>query len=138
MKVFRFMSKEEFEKYLKGETLTNATDHSKMHGSDAVGFCFLEFKGIESVRKAFLFLIGLVNTDVLVVFKAPDDFLKKGKATVSDPDRYEEFETMEVEELSCLSYSKNELKLIDFVYDFDYNTPINQINWFFHSDLIGE
>ena len=120
----------EFEKYLKGETLTNETDHSKMHGSDAVGFCFLEFKGIEFIRKAFLFLIGLVSTDVLVVFQAPD--------TVSDPDRYEDFETMEVEELSCPSYSKNELKLIDFVYDFDYNTPINQINWFFHGDLIGE
>ena len=131
MKVFRFMSRKEFEKYLRGETLTNDTIHSQLHGSDAVGFCFLEFKGIEFIRKAFLFLIGLVNTDVLAVFEAPEDYFKKGKATVSDPDGYEEFETMEIEELSCTSYSKDNLKLVDFTYNFDYNESINHIDWFF-------
>lgn len=40
MKVFRFMSEEEFNKFNKGETLKNDKDHSKSSKSNSIGFCF--------------------------------------------------------------------------------------------------
>lgn len=77
MKLYRFMSRDEFNKFSKGETLVNNTDHSKKRGtaSTAKGFCF----GIgdeEQAMKDLRRLCGIVNTEILMVFepKSIDQF----------------------------------------------------------------
>lgn len=73
MELYRFMSHEEFNKLVKGETLVNATDHSEKRGaaSTAKGFCF----GIgneEQAKKDLRRLRGIVNTEILMVFEPKD------------------------------------------------------------------
>lgn len=66
MKVFRFMSYEEFEKYKKGQVLVNNTKHTGK--TNSVGFCFLDADEID-VKKALHFLSGIASFDVCAVFE---------------------------------------------------------------------
>lgn len=101
MKLFRFMSIAECDKFLKGETLVNTTDHSVMCGSasTAKGFCF----GIgdkEQAKKALRRLRGIVSTDILMVFE-PKDI---GKFT-SCKGRYIDYDKIDAEGKTIYDYS---------------------------------
>lgn len=66
MKVFRFMSYEEFEKYKKGQVLVNNTKH--LGKTNSVGFCFLDADEID-IKEALHFLSGIVSFDICAVFE---------------------------------------------------------------------
>lgn len=70
MILHRFCSKEEYEKYLAGEKLTNSKDHGADRGYDAstaVGFCFF----VEDPEKAKHWLNGIVDFDYCLTFEVP-------------------------------------------------------------------
>lgn len=109
MKVFRFMSLKEFEKYRNGDTLINNTKHQAY--TDAVGFCFLD---LENYLPQIMYesLLGIVSDEILAVFECEDIF-KHGNGTFADP--YGSFfATINVEELSITEYSKNNMKLLKY------------------------
>ena len=66
MEVFRFMSKEEFKKYMNGEELVNKKEHRAKTNSK--GFCFLDLKDF-TPEEAIHFLSGIVSFDVCAVFE---------------------------------------------------------------------
>ncbi len=66
MKVFRFMSYEEFKKYKEGQVLENNTKHSGK--TNSVGFCFLDADEID-IKQALHFLSGIASFDICAVFE---------------------------------------------------------------------
>ena len=66
MKVFRFMSMQELEKYKRGEILKNDTIHKGR--TNSVGFCFLDAEEYKP-EQAFHFLSGVVCPYICVVFE---------------------------------------------------------------------
>lgn len=74
MKVFRFMSKKEFEAFQKGRVLTNYTIHKA--GTNSIGFCFLDEEEYKP-EEAYHFLIGAIFPEVCVVFEVDETNLRK-------------------------------------------------------------
>ena len=74
MKVFRFMSKEEFEKFNNGEILYNDTKHIAKTAS--IGFCFFNLKDYKP-HEAVHFLSGLVSFDICAVFEVNKNKLEE-------------------------------------------------------------
>lgn len=73
MRVTRFCSAEEFQKFINGETLHNNTIHQRInHGSKSVGFCFVE----DEPEVAFRYLKGIVDLDYCIVLDFEDGHLK--------------------------------------------------------------
>lgn len=62
LRLSRFMSRAEFDRYMAGETLVNETDHSRQRGtaSTCVGFCWFEGDPGEAKHR----LSGIVDFDV--------------------------------------------------------------------------
>ena len=79
MKVFRFMSKAEFDKFNKGETLKNDKDHSKNNKSQSIGFCFFNLDDVIP-EEAMHFLSGIVSFDVCALFEVDEKLLTKSQA----------------------------------------------------------
>jgi hypothetical protein len=100
MKVFRFMSTEEFEKYRSGKNLKNKTNHKKQNHrmTTSVGFCFLSLDDFEP-EYAYKFLSGIITDDVCVVFEVDEKKLKQSEARYNKPLTDEEDEK-EMEKLN--------------------------------------
>lgn len=73
MKVFRFMSKVEFEKYKHNFNLQNNTKHEGK--TNSVGFCFLDIEEF-TPEEAMHFLSGIVTFDVCAVFETKQELTK--------------------------------------------------------------
>lgn len=70
MKLFRFMSFEEFKKFDDGEELINNTDHNKDNNNktNSIGFCFFNYahyKPEEMLHSVF----GVVTCNVCCIFE---------------------------------------------------------------------
>ena len=114
MEIFRFMSKKEFNKYLKGEKLINETEH--MGNTNSKGFCFMNREDYEP-EYAYQFLSGIVSTGVCAVFET-NEILTKSYGTYADP--YGSFFDSFVSDEYCIEgYSNDDFKLIKYCYDFD-------------------
>lgn len=74
MKVFRFMSREEFKKFNTGEVLYNNTRHNAKTSS--VGFCFFDLKDYKP-HEAIHFLSGLVSFNICAVFEVDKSKLRQ-------------------------------------------------------------
>ena len=74
MQVFRFMSKEEFERFNNGETLHNNTVHNAKCTS--IGFCFFDIKDYKP-HEAVHFLSGIVSFDICAVFEVDKSKVKE-------------------------------------------------------------
>lgn len=66
MEVFRFMSKNELNKLIKGNKLENTIIH--LGKTNSIGFCFLDLNEYKP-EEAIHFLSGIVNAEVCVKFK---------------------------------------------------------------------
>lgn len=86
MKVFRFMSTEEFEKYRSGKKMKNKTNHKKQNHrkTTSIGFCFLSLDDFEP-EYAYKFLSGIVTDDVCAVFEVDENKLKQSEARYNKP-----------------------------------------------------
>lgn len=115
MKVFRFMSQEEFDKYNRGELLCNRKQHTGF--TDSIGFCFMNTKDFEA-EDAYMFLSGIVSSEVCAIFET-DKKLTKSCGQYADP--YGSFwGTFTATEYCTEEYSKQDFKLIEYCNTFDY------------------
>ncbi len=78
MKLFRYMSENEYQKYLKGETLINTKKHEGKNNT-SVGFCFME-GDLEKALESIHFLNGIVCQEVLCIFEIDEKHLTKSQA----------------------------------------------------------
>lgn len=120
MRVFRFMSNDEFEKYLAGEKLINKTDHRKKYlYSNSKGFCFFEYLdwdgcGVDGITPEYAseFLDGIASMDVVAVFET-NQGLAKSIGRYADP--YGSFfDTIWMDEYCTEEYSKDTFRLIKY------------------------
>lgn len=118
MKVFRFMSQKEFNKYLDGEKLVNTSDHrGKFSGSK--GFCFFEYMdwdddGVDGISPeyAYEFLSGVATMDVVAVFET-DVRLNKSHGRYANP--YGSFfDTIWMDEYCTTEYDNKSFHLIKY------------------------
>lgn len=118
MKVFRFMSQEEFDKYLAGEKLINTTDHRK-NFPGSVGFCFFKYRDLNdyvsgsiSPEYAYEFMNGVATMDVVAVFET-DQELTKSYGRYADP--YGSFfDTIWMDEYCTTKYDNKSFHLIKY------------------------
>lgn len=70
MKLFRFMSLGEFQKYGNGEILINKINHNKDRNlaTASIGFCFFNYADYKP-EKIFHSIIGIANTNICVIFE---------------------------------------------------------------------
>lgn len=129
MKLFRFMSKEEFNKYLKGEELINEIKH--IGNTNSKGFCFMNCEDYEP-EYAYQFLSGIVSTGVCAVFET-NEILTKSYARYAEP--YGRFLDSFISDEYCIEkYSNNDFKLIKYCYDFDEKWCQDK-EWKWHNEV---
>ena len=127
MKVFRFMSNEEYEKLMKGENLVNESKH-KAH-TTSVGFCFMDLKD-NPPEVAFHYLIGLVSPEVCVIFNVKNkSILNKAYGRYTDINSKRLFATCIREEYYTTKYNKNDLEPIMVSKKIDYGLFDYIFNW---------
>ena len=117
MKIFRFMSYKEFEKYMNGENLYNNTKHKAK--TNSIGFCFFDINDF-SPEFAWRFLKGAIFPDICVVFEVDETLLRKGYGIYSDPNKtlYELMnfipKMIRVTEYCTENYNKEVFKLVKY------------------------
>ncbi len=84
MKVFRFMSNEEFERFNRGEKLLNYNKHWKENKTDSEGFCFFDLEDFKP-EDAMHFLTGIVPLDICAVFEVDESYLNKSCGRYAKP-----------------------------------------------------
>ena len=118
MKVYRFMSREELDKYLAGETLENRTEWKrKVHNrSTSVGFCF--FVDDVPIESRLHYVSGIVSFQVIAEFEADSGKLKQSVGFYRDPSKDDGVSwpvpTMAVTEYCTRRYSRESFRLIRF------------------------
>lgn len=145
MKLFRFMSKEEFIKYNNGEILVNTTNHKKENNrkSSSIGFCFLNYAHFKP-EEAYHFILGssgiFFNYDICAMFETNRDNVVQSKGRYAEPINPIEYNCISpierksfiAKEYCTTTYSKETFKLIK------YAKPdwINWDNWLWHTQVI--
>lgn len=119
MRVTRFMGRDEFDKLMAGEILTNTTNHRE-HGSfsESVGFCFTE----DEPMKAWRYLDGVCKADVWVTFDFPDGYLTESGGLYAD--RTESGEMVGLarkREWCCTEYSMDTAIIVKMDAHFNYD-----------------
>lgn len=132
--VFRFMSKIEFEMYLKGEEIYGKKQeavYSHARNKSVVCFGICEYadslKQAESEAKsAYEYMSGIVSDEICAIFKADENIFEKGWGRYADP--YGSFfDTIFVDELMIESYNNKSFELLSYSDnnfindDFEYN-----------------
>ena len=107
MELFRFMSKKEFDKLIKGEKLYNKKKHQGR--TNSVGFCFMKVED-NTPEYAYHFLSGVVDDDVCVVFET-DKKLTESWGVYADPNG-SFFATITEDEYCTTEYSLNDFKIV--------------------------
>ena len=121
MKLTRFCSKAEYEKFMAGETLTNHTDHYRggKGGSTSVGFCFTA----DPPKTAWRYLKGTVSSEVCMVMDIPKESLSISTG------KYADYSKGELGAYSCLkkefclrTYSNKTVKLVKVLHPEEFAT----------------
>lgn len=116
MKLFRFMSKDEFEKLINGEELANEKEHAGH--TDSIGFCFMPYKEDEDIEYAYEYLSGIVTDDIVVVFETDKNNLNKSWGIYADPYGHF-FHTITETEYCTTNYNKNTFKILKYGVNID-------------------
>lgn len=129
MEIFRFMSKKEFDKLIKGEELKNNKKHEGRTGSK--GFCFMKTED-NAPEYAYEFLTGVVDDDVCVVFET-ESALNKSWGVYADP--YGSFfSTITEDEYCTTTYNIEDFKIIKIAIpefnkdEWEWETDVNKIS----------
>lgn len=118
MKLFRFMSFIEFEKYCAREKLVNMTNHNKDNGkaTNSIGFCFFDYdqyKPEEMLHSIF----GVANVNICCVFETKCKYLKKSNGRYSQPVSKNKLRNRRIiiaDEYCITTYSQDNFKLLQF------------------------
>lgn len=128
MKIFRFMSKNEFDKLIQGEILKNNKIHQG--NTNSIGFCFMKVED-NTPEFAYEFLSGIVSDDVCVVFET-NKKLTKSYGIYANP--YGNFFSTITEDEYCIKeYNLKDFKIIKMAipkYDeekWKWETDLNKI-----------
>ena len=112
MKYYRFMSKNEFEKLINGETLKNDKKHQAK--TNSVGFCFMKYDDYKP-KDAYEFMSGIVSEDICVVFETTKK-LTKSYGVYADPDLSNGwFASITVDEYCIKEYSLQNFKIVEML-----------------------
>lgn len=120
MKLYRYMSFEEFFKLTSGCELINRNRFQKAR-TNSIGFCFLAAENREEACANISFLTGIVTNDVLVEFETtPLTELSEGEGVYAD---WFSDETKTITEYSAKYYNRDTLVPIAYcsVNPFDCN-----------------
>lgn len=145
MKLFRFMSEEEFIKYNNGEILVNNTNHNKDNNrkTDSVGFCFLNYAHFKP-EEAYHFIIGcsgvFFDYDICAIFETDRNNVINSRGRYAEPINPIEYNCIPpverkkfiAKEYCTTKYSKETFKLLQWA------KPewINWDNWEWQSHVI--
>lgn len=126
MKLFRFMSLGEFQKYCNGEKLINTTNHNKDENkaSNSVGFCFFnlaDYKPEEILHS----VTGIANISICVIFETERKNVIRSKGRYSRAVNEYERESFIAKEYCTTEYSKDTFKLLKYAIP-DW---FNEENW---------
>ena len=114
MRLFRFMSKKEFDKLLNGEDLINNKEHQGF--TNSVGFCFMEGKEADA-EYSYEFLSGIVSREICVLFET-NEKLNESYGIYADP--YGSFfDSITRDEYCIKKYNKETIKPIKYCDNFD-------------------
>jgi len=118
-----FMSSDEYDALMRGETLENETDHAKKAWSRSKGFCFFPVGGHDddyahSIDYYYEFASGIVSEDVCVVFESNGAELRESKGTYADPCGGF-FDTIRVEEFCTERYDRETMVPLYVCTNFD-------------------
>jgi len=115
MRLFRFMSKKEFDKLMKGEKLFNDKIHTSH--TNSVGFCFMKGDALDA-EYSHQFLGGIVSDDVCAIFET-DKKLTKSWGMYADP--YGSFFDTIIETEYCINeYSLKDFKPLKYTENVEY------------------
>ena len=86
MRVCRFMSEEEYQRYREGGLLRNETDQGTLwQGSKAHGFCFFEVgPGHDTPEERMRYLKGIASMDRCVIMDT-NEYMQKSVAKYRNP-----------------------------------------------------
>lgn len=114
MKLFRFMSLGEFQKYCNGEILINNTNHKENgQASNSIGFCFFN---IADYKPEIMLhsLTGVANVSICVIFETKRENIRKSKGRYSRAINEYERESFIAKEYCTTTYSKDTFKLLEY------------------------
>ena len=116
MKVYRFMSLNEFKNYLNGKVLINNKNHSdEERRTMSSGFCFMDIE-TDNPERAYQYLAIIVSRDVCVVFET-NEKLNESYGIYNNPDGDFVFlECMHKKEYCINEYSSKTFRLIKFAF----------------------
>ena len=114
MRLFRFMSKNEFNNLLNGEDLINNTKHKGF--TKSIGFCFMKGEEIEA-EYSYQFLSGVVSDEICVLFET-NEKLNKSYGIYANPYGHF-FDTITEDEYCIKKYNKQTIKPIKYCDNFD-------------------
>lgn len=117
MKLFRFMSFEEFKKYCDGELLINNTNHNKDNNqmTNSIGFCFFNYaqhKPEEILHSVF----GIATCNICAIFETDRKNVRRTHGRYSQPiDRdTTKRRTIVAHEYCTTEYDNKSFKLISW------------------------
>lgn len=114
MKLTRFCSRVEYEKYMAGETLRNHTDHYRggRGGSTSFGFCFSP----DEPKTAWRYLKGVVNPEACMLLEISEELLTPSFGKYADYSKGHSGEISCIKTEYCLTeYSQKTARLIKFL-----------------------
>ncbi len=129
MKLFRYMSREEFRKYINGETLINTKDHHEEGNfkTNSVGFCFFNYAHYEP-EKIFHSVAGIVNPiSICCIFETGRKNVRKTWGRYATNLTMNDTGSFIADEYCTTQYSKEKFKLIKFAITDWFN--LNKWNW---------
>ena len=117
MKLFRFMSIEEFKKYINNENLINNKNHAieDMKKTNSIGFCFLNYANFKP-ETSLQFLTGIVDFDICAIFETQRKYVYKtyGRYAKTDTILNSKIESFIAEEYCTREYSQESFKLLKY------------------------
>lgn len=146
MRVCRFMSHKEFERFLRGDVLINRTDwKSEGNKTGSKGFCFFPAGPDDPAPEdRIAYLTGVICMDVCAVFDTNVNDLNSSLGRYSDPDApmpsiqeilFGSFHgTQWVPEYSRKFYSNNDFRLVKAGTPDPRNRTIAWHAWAMHQD----
>lgn len=127
MKIFRFMSMDEFNDFLCGMKLNNNEKH-EAH-TNSIGFCFLNEEDYDA-EYAYSFLLGIVSDDLCAEFETDEKNLNKSWGIYADP--YGSFfDSITIDEYCTEQYSNKDFKLLRIAkMELNYETLDYDFTWY--------
>ena len=117
MKLFRFMSFEEFKKFDDGEELINNTDHSKDNNNktNSIGFCFFNYaqhKPEEMLHSVF----GVATCNICCIFETDRKNVRRtyGRYSQAIDKNTLDRRTIIAHEYCTTKYSKENFKVLQW------------------------